>query len=35
VHLVLGPEAPTMFANVARNLVEDRIRVIMAVWSRA
>ena len=35
LHLLLGPEFGRMFANVARNLEEDRIRVVMAVWERA
>ncbi|HXG16256.1 MAG TPA: methyltransferase domain-containing protein [Calidithermus sp.] len=35
VHLMLGPDAPRMFANMVRNLEEDRVRVVMAVWERA
>ncbi|HEU5322882.1 MAG TPA: hypothetical protein VFX28_18905 [Methylomirabilota bacterium] len=34
VHLMLGPDAGTMSRNVARNLEEDRVRIVMAVWER-
>ena len=34
VHLILGQDAGTMFKNVGRNLEEDRIRLIVAVWDR-
>jgi len=35
VHLMLGADAGPMFRNVARNLEEDRVRIIMAVFERA
>lgn len=35
IHLLLGAETGTMFKNVGRNLEEDRVRIIMAVWERA
>ena len=31
LHLILGPEARTMLGNVARNLEEDRVRVVRAL----
>ena len=31
---VLGAEFGPMFRNMARNLEEDRIRVIQGVWAR-
>jgi SAM-dependent methyltransferase len=34
LHLLLGPEFGTMFANQVRNLREDRIRVVQAVFER-
>lgn len=34
VHLMLGTDAGLMFKNVGRNLEEDRIRIIMAVWEK-
>lgn len=34
VHLLLGAEAGAMIKNVARNLAEDRIRIVMAAWER-
>jgi ubiquinone/menaquinone biosynthesis C-methylase UbiE len=35
LHLLLGPEFGAMLANMVRNLEEDRVRIIMAVWERA
>jgi hypothetical protein len=35
LHLLLGPDFPAMFRNVIRNLEEDRIAVVTAVWRRA
>lgn len=34
VHLMLGPDAPAMFGNVERNLQEERIVVVEAVFER-
>jgi SAM-dependent methyltransferase len=34
LHLLLGAEFGSMFRNMARNLEEDRIRVIQGVWAR-
>lgn len=34
LHLLLGDDVPAMFANFGRNLDEDRVRVVMAVWER-
>jgi hypothetical protein len=33
-HVILGAEAPTMFADVLRNLEERRIAVVPAAWDR-
>jgi SAM-dependent methyltransferase len=35
LHLLLGPDFGSMFANQVRNLEEDRVRVVMGVWERA
>ena len=35
LHLLMGEEAATKFANVLRNLEEDRLRVVQAVMTRA
>ena len=34
LHLLLGDDLPVMFANLGRNLAEDRLRVVMAVYDR-
>lgn len=34
LQLLLGPDLPAMFASLGRNLAEDRVRVVMAVWER-
>ena len=34
LHLILGDDFPAMFANQVRNLEENRIRVIMGLWTR-
>ncbi len=34
IHLLLGADAGSMFKNVGRNLEEERVRIIMAVWER-
>jgi SAM-dependent methyltransferase len=34
MHLLLGADVPAMLGTLARNLVEDRVRVVMAVWER-
>lgn len=34
LHLLLGPNAPTIVGNLLRNLEEDRVVVIQAVFSR-
>ncbi len=35
LHLILGPQAPTMIMNMRRNLIEDRIRVVQIVAERS
>ena len=35
LHLLLGDDFPTMFANQVRNLEERRVGVVMGVWTRA
>lgn len=35
LHLILGDDFPTMFANQVRNLEERRVFVVMGTWSRA
>lgn len=34
MHLLLGAELTAMLSNLGRNLAEDRVRVVMAVWER-
>jgi SAM-dependent methyltransferase len=34
MHLLLGTELTAMLSNLGRNLAEDRVRVVMAVWER-
>jgi SAM-dependent methyltransferase len=35
VHLLLGADYDAIVANQARNIEEDRVRIIMALWERA
>jgi len=32
-HLLLGPEVPTMLRNLLRNLEEQRVRVVQAIFA--
>jgi ubiquinone/menaquinone biosynthesis C-methylase UbiE len=34
LHLILGDDFPSMFANLVRNLEEQRVRIIMGIWTR-
>lgn len=34
LHLLLGDDFGVMFRNQVRNLAEDRVRIVMAVWRR-
>jgi SAM-dependent methyltransferase len=34
IHLLLGADMPVMFANLVRNLTEDRLAVYEGVWER-